>query len=105
MKPKRKKPPQPSSPVQPCLAEEKTQPLPTLRELAFRAFLELHQLSLLDVAGAAGGRLLTVWKVARDHPVSRQQAEMVRAGLYRLTGKQYRGGITLRLEQVHPLAG
>jgi hypothetical protein len=82
--------------VQTWMVEEQTQPLPTLRVLAFRAFLARHKLTMLDVARAAGVRMLTVWNITRDLPVSRQQAEMVRAGLYRLTGTQYRGGITLR---------
>ncbi len=80
------------------MAEEKTQPFPTLRELAFQAFLVKHELSIVDVALAAGVRLLVIWKIARDQPVSRQQAERVRMGLHRLTGVVYRAGITLRLE-------
>jgi len=88
--------PQQSSPVHTWMVEEQTQPLPTLRGLAFRFFLARHKLTMLDVARAADVRMLTVWSITRDLPISRQQAEMVRAGLYRLTGTQYRGGITLR---------
>jgi hypothetical protein len=80
------------------MATEETQLLPTLRELAFQAFLARHSLSLLDVALAAGVRLLTVWRVARDLPVSPQQAICVRSGLARLTGVYYRGGITVNRE-------
>jgi hypothetical protein len=78
--------------------EVETQPLPTLRALAFQAFLELHALTLLDVALASGVRLLTVWRVARDLPVTFQQAERVRAGLHRLTGARYRGGLTVQVD-------
>jgi hypothetical protein len=87
------------------LAEIKTQPLPTLRALAFQAFLARHSLSLLEVALAAGVRLLTVWRVTRDLPVTSQQAERVRAGLYRLTGVRYRGGLTVYVVETleHPL--
>ena len=77
------------------LAQAETQPLPTLRALAFQAFLERHALTLLDVAMAGGIRLLTVWKVAHDLPISPLQAASVRAGLARLTGECYRGGITV----------
>ena len=82
-------------PVQLGITEEETQPLPTLRALAFQAFLERYGLTLLDVAMAGGIRLLTVWKVAHDLPISPLQAASVRAGLARLTGECYRGGITV----------
>ena len=77
------------------IEKEETQPLPTLRALAFQAFLTRHALTLLDVAMAGGIRLLTVWKVAHDLPISPLQAASVRAGLARLTGECYRGGITV----------
>jgi len=47
-------------------------------------------------------RLLTVWNVERDNPISRQHAEMVRTGLYRLTGVYYSARIILRQEQPGP---
>ena len=86
------------------MAEERTQPLPTLRALAFQLFLAKHELSVRDVARAARVRLLVVWNITRDLPISHQQAEMVRAGLYVLTGASYRGGITLHQEQMAPEA-
>jgi hypothetical protein len=86
------------SPAQMGMAKEETQPLPTLRALAFQAFLHQHGLSLLDVALAAGVRLLAVWKVARDLPISPRQAASIRAGLVGLTGVDYRGGITVHEE-------
>ncbi len=92
------------SPVQMGMAEERTQPVPTLRALAFQLFLEKHGLCVRDVARAAQVRLLVVWNITRDLPVSHQQAEMVRAGLYLLTGVYYRGGITLHPEQMAPKA-
>ena len=76
-------------------SEEPTQPLPNVAPLAFEGFLTRHRLSMLDVARAASVRLLTVWRVMRDLPVSEQQAAQVRAGLYRLTGVQYRRRIRL----------
>src|SRR5258706_15508697 len=94
---KHKQVPQPPSPASMWIAIEETQPLPGLREMAFRAFLIRHKLSLLDVALAAGVRLLTVWNVEQDYPISRQHAEKVRVGLHRLTGVDYRGGITVHL--------
>ena len=93
--------PQELSSVPMEMAGEETQPFPTLRELAFQTFLVKHELSIVDVALAAGVRLLVVWSLTRGLPVSRQQAQRVRMGLHRLTGTVYRGGITLRLEQTH----
>jgi hypothetical protein len=86
------------------MAEERTQPLLTLRALAFQLFLAKHELCVRDVARAAQVRLLVVWNITRDLPVSHQQAEMVRAGLYLLTGAGYRGGITLHPAQTAPEA-
>ncbi len=84
------------------MSDEETQPLPTLRGLAFRAFLVKYGLLLRDVALEADVRLLTVWNITRDLPISRRQAEKVRAALCRLTGAHYRGRIALRLEQTGP---
>ena len=95
---------QQASPAQMGMAEERTQPVPTLRALAFQLFLAKHELCVRDVARAAQVRLLVVWNITRDLPVSHQQAEMVRAGLYVLTGASYRGGITLHPEQMAPQA-
>lgn len=92
---------QQQSPAQMWMVEEETQPLPTLAGLAFRAFLAKYGLSMRDVALAAGVRLLTVWNITRDLPISRQQAEMVRAGIYWLTGVCYRGGMVLHLERAN----
>lgn len=75
--------------------EEQTQPLPPLAPLVFAHFLACHQLTILDVALAAGVRLLTVWRVTRDYPISIEQAAQVRRGLYHLTGVRYRGRIRL----------
>ena len=87
------------SPANVLIVEEETQPLPALAGRTFRAFLIQHHLSILDVALEARVRLLTVWNIERENPVSRQHAEMVCAGLYRLTGFHYRGRITLFLER------
>jgi hypothetical protein len=86
------------SPLREQVAEEETQPLPTLRGLAFQMFLARHGLSLLEVALAAGVRLLTVWKLTRALPISAHQAQSVRAALARLTGVDYRGGMTVSEE-------
>ena len=91
--------PQQQSPTRLWMAEKETQPQPTLRALAFQLFLAKHGLCVRDVARAARVRLLVVWNITRDLPISHQQAEMVRAGLYVLTGASYRGGITLHREQ------
>lgn len=76
-------------------SREKTQPLPNIARLTFEGFLTRYQLSMLDVARAAGVRLLTIWRVMHDEPISKQQAQQVYAGLTLLTGVPYRGRIRL----------
>lgn len=88
-------------------SEEVTQPLPNVRALVFEGFLARHHLSMLDVARAAEVRLVTVWRVMRDLPVSEQQAAQVYAGLYRLAGVHYRGRIRLHAagDELHATRG
>jgi len=76
-------------------SEEQTQPLPNIARLTFEGFLNRYQLTMLDVAQAAEVRLLTIWRVMRDLPISEQQAQQVYAGLSRLAGVPYRGRIRL----------
>jgi hypothetical protein len=57
---------------------------------------------MLDVARAAEVRLLTIWRVMRDLPISEQQAQQVYAGLYRLAGVPYRGRIRLHTAKSDP---
>ena len=59
----------------------------------FRVFVEQHRLSLLDVALAAGVRLMTVWNIQQGRPVRAASAQAVRAALLRLTGRPYGGPI------------
>ncbi len=75
--------------------EGPTQPLPVISRLIFEGFLTRYQLSMLEVAQEAGVRLLTIWRVMRDLPVSEQQAAQVHAALERLAGVPYRGRIRL----------
>jgi hypothetical protein len=76
-------------------SKEETQPLPTIARLTFEGFLTRYQLSMLDVARAAGVRLLTIWRVVHDLPISEQQARQGYAGLAHLAGVSYRGYIRL----------
>ena len=74
---------------------DETQPLAALRrDMAhnwdFCAYLDQHQLSILDVALTARVRLLVVWRIQQGMPVSMSHANQVRAALYRLTGVAYR---------------
>lgn len=62
----------------------------------FRAFLEQHRLTLLDVARAADVRLMTVWNVQQGRPVRPQSAQAVCAALYRLSGMPYSGPIVVK---------
>jgi len=79
--------------------EEETQPQPVIGRLVFEGFLARYQLSLVEVAQEAGVRLLTIWRVMRDLPVSEQQAAQVYAALERLAGVPYRGRIRLHAEE------
>ena len=74
-------------------SDEQTQPLPNIARLTFEGFLNRYQISMLDVAQAAEVRLLTIWRVMHDLPISEQQAQQVYAGLSRLAGVPYRGRI------------
>jgi hypothetical protein len=76
-------------------SDEETQPLPPIARLTFEGFLTRYHLSMLDVARAAGVRLLTIWRVMHDEPISEQQAQQVYAGLALLAGVPYRGRIRL----------
>ena len=62
---------------------------------SFRSYLQRFELSLLDVALAARVRLLTVWRLAQGLPVREADAQMIRAGLLRLTGVPYSGQMAL----------
>lgn len=77
-------------------AREPTQPLAKIGSLVFAGYLARHQLSMLDVALAARVRLLTIWRVLHDEPISEEQAQQIYAGLLRLTGVRYRGRIRQR---------
>lgn len=55
----------------------------------FREYLERHHLTPLLVSVACGVRYLTIWNIQRGHPVTREHADRVRVGLYRLTGVRF----------------
>ena len=57
--------------------------------VAFRAYAQYFELSLLDVALAAKVRLMAVWKVEQGLPIREADALAVRSGLHRLTGVPY----------------
>ena len=87
------KPPEQGTANGPQPTEEQTQPLPNIASLVFEGFSQRHQLSMLDVALAAGVRLLMVWQIAHDEPVSEEHAQQVYAGLRWLAGVPYHGRI------------
>src|SRR5258707_15432708 len=95
---RRKQIPHQQLPAEMWITKEETEPLPAMMGLAFRTFLSRHDLSILDVALEAGVRLLTIWNIEHNNPISHRHAERVCAGLYRLTGVHYRGHITLRVD-------
>jgi hypothetical protein len=76
----------------PDIAEQETLPLPlaAIKSAAdFQDYLIHYHLSPLQVARACGVRLLTVWNIQQGNPIQRSQAELVRRGLYWLTGIPY----------------
>ena len=56
----------------------------------FCKHLEDHQLSILDVALVAKVRLLVVWRIQHNLPVSQDHTDYVRFAIYQLTGIPYR---------------
>jgi hypothetical protein len=76
----------------PDIAEQETLPLPlaAIKSAAdFQDYLIRYRLSPLQVSQACGVRLLTVWNIQQGNPIRRSQAELVRRGLYWLTGVPY----------------
>jgi hypothetical protein len=61
----------------------------TLNGMAFRLYLQRHNISPLDAALAAGVRYLTVWRMTRALPVRREDEMLVCQELFRLTGEWY----------------
>lgn len=89
------------------IADEQTMPLPGLDPAAvsreqFNAYLRRHNLTILDVALAAGLRLLYVWKVSRGEAVEVQYASAIRKALYALTHEPYMGLIAVQFTPVVP---
>lgn len=72
--------------------------------LVFRAYLQRHGLSLLDVALAGRVRLLSVWNVQQGIPVRSEHAAAIRIGLYKLTGVPYTASIDIIPEGITFLA-
>lgn len=79
------------------VSEQQTAPLPSVSSpvlaLTFAGYLQRHELTVLDVARAAGVPAITVWRVAHGWAVSAAHASHIRQGLYQLTGVPYAGAI------------
>jgi hypothetical protein len=58
---------------------------------AFEQYLRTYQIEALMVSVAAGVRYLTVWKALKGNPISINQANKIRAGMYSMTGIPYHG--------------
>ena len=89
------------------IADERTMPLPGLDPAVvsreqFNAYLRRRNLTILDVALAAGLRLIYVWKVSRGEPVEVQYAGAIRKALYTLTHEPYTGLIAVQFTPVIP---
>jgi len=69
------------------IEEQDTQPLPPLNR--FQRYLDTYHLTWLQVARAAGVRVMRGWSIAHGRAVTREHASQVRQGLWRLTGVPY----------------
>jgi hypothetical protein len=79
------------------VSEQPTVPLPSVPSavlaLTFAGYLQRYELSVLDVARAAGVPAITVWSVEHGRAVAPVQARRVRQALLRLTGVPYMAAI------------
>ncbi len=75
--------------------ETETQPL---SGILFQLHLQCHNLTPLDVARISGVRYLAIWKMMHALPVRREDALLVRRGLFRLTGAWYAASIRVHTE-------
>lgn len=78
------------------VADMETQPLPVIVPQSFQKYLERHRLTIRDVAQASHVRLLVVWNILHNNPISSEDAGRVRSGLFALTRERYHNFI-----QVH----
>jgi hypothetical protein len=78
-----------------------TQPLPTsiITACAFAHVLTQHHLTMLDLAQAAGVRLMVVWRALHGLPITASQAQSLRRALFDLTGVAYRGTLLTHGEE------
>lgn len=78
------------------IADEKTQPLPSIRSLDFQLYLDRYALTIRDVALAAHVRMIVVWNILHSNPVLPEDAGKVRSALFILTREHYCGPIPVR---------
>ena len=83
---------------QPNTDEQATLPLSAI---AFRRYLQQHELEPLDVALKADMRCLTVWKIWQGLPIKSQEEARVRQGLFRVTGESYTAPMLVQEEHEH----
>ncbi|QBD76577.1 hypothetical protein EPA93_11415 [Ktedonosporobacter rubrisoli] len=71
------------------ISQQDTLPLPLLDSL--RAYMERHHLTWVAVARLSGVRVITVWRMWSDLPVSTADAMRVRVAVQCFTGYAYLG--------------
>lgn len=80
-------------------SDEDTLMLPRTRPLvggpAFCAFLHAHHLTIVDVAVAGKLRLLPVWRLSHDEPITLHEACVIRETLYQLTNERFTAPIAI----------
>ena len=76
--------------------EQETLPVSAM---AFRRYLQRHQLEPLDVALASHVRYLAVWMIWQGLPIKQTVESLVRQGLFRITGVPYTAPMLVREER------
>ena len=77
------------------IATQETVPLEPgmLSAVAFHSYLKRHELDALRVALTSQVRYLAVWNIQHGNPIRKEDALLVRRGLFKLTGVAYNAPI------------
>jgi hypothetical protein len=77
------------------IAKQETVPLEpgVLSAVAFHAYLKQYELDALRVSLTSQVRYLAVWNIQHGNPIRKEDALLVRHGLFKLTGVAYNAPI------------
>lgn len=80
------------------VSEQDTLPLSAI---AFRCYIQKHQIEPLDVALNSGVRYLTVWRIWQGLAIKSQYESLIQRGLWRMTGIPYIAPMLVRDKHDH----